>query len=103
MIPLIQQRRSAIAELCRRYHVHKLAVFGSAARDEGFDPTRSDADFLVEFKAQSGLPPLEEYFGFQADLSRLLELPVDLVEMGAIRNPYVLADIDQSREDIYGT
>ena len=101
MIPLIQQRRSDITELCRRYRVRQLAVFGSAARDEEFDPARSDADFLVEFEPQSGRGALEEYFGFQADLSRVLDLPVDLVEIGAIRNPFVLADIARSREVIY--
>jgi len=101
MIPLIREHRPAIAELCRRYHVRQLAVFGSAARGEDFDSASSDADFLVEFEAQTGQPPLEEYFGFQADLSRLLERPVDLVEIGAVRNPYVLADIDRSREVVY--
>lgn len=101
MIPLIQERNPAIAELCRRYHVRHLEVFGSAARGEDFDPDSSDADFLVEFEAHTGSPALEEYFGFQADLSRLLERPVDLVEIGAVRNPYVLADLNRSREVVY--
>ena len=37
--------------------------------------------------------PHFEFFGFQADLSRLLERSVDLVEERAVRNPYVLANI----------
>ena len=46
MIELIEQRRSAIAELCRRYGVQRLDVFGSAVSGR-FDPKTSDLDFLV--------------------------------------------------------
>ncbi len=101
MHPLIQEKRADIATLCRRYRVRHLEVFGSAARGGDFDPASSDADFLVEFEPQSDLPPLEEFFGFQAGLSRLLERPVDLVEVRAVRNPYVLANINRTRELVY--
>jgi hypothetical protein len=101
MHPLIKERRADIAALCRRYRVRHLEVFGSAARGEDFDPASSDADFLVEFEPESDLPPLEEFFGFQAALSRLLERPVDLVEARAVRNPYVRADINRTREVVY--
>jgi len=43
----------------------------------------------------------KEFFGFQADLSRLLERSVDLVEVRAVRNPYVLASINRTREVVY--
>lgn len=49
MLPLIAERRSDIAALCRRFGVRRLVVFGSAARGADFDPARSDLDFLVEF------------------------------------------------------
>jgi predicted nucleotidyltransferase len=49
MHSLIAAQRSAIADVCRRYQVRRLDVFGSAARGTDFDPERSDADFLVEF------------------------------------------------------
>jgi uncharacterized protein len=38
-----------IAEFCKKYHVHKLSLFGSVLRDD-FSP-ESDVDFLVEFEA----------------------------------------------------
>lgn len=81
---LIQEKRAGIAALCQRYHVRHLEVFGSAARGGDFDPTRSDADFLVEFDPTTRLPPLEEFFGFQAELSQLLGRPIDLVERKVI-------------------
>ena len=99
---LISEKRNDIATLCRRYRVRHLEVFGSAARGDDFDPATSDADFLVEFESRSDLPAIEEFFGFQADLSRLLECPVDLIEAHAIRNPYILASINSTRQVVYG-
>ena len=101
MHPMIQEKREDIVALCQRYHVRNLEVFGSAARGDDFDEARSDADFLVEFEPHGNLSPLEEFFGFQADLSRLLDRAVDLVEARAVRNPYVLASINRTREVVY--
>jgi predicted nucleotidyltransferase len=36
-------------DLCRRYGVRRLDVFGSAARGADFDVATSDVDFLVQF------------------------------------------------------
>lgn len=64
MHPMIEQHRAEIAELCRRYAVRRLEIFGSAARGTDFDPARSDADFLVDFEPGSGLPALRRFFGW---------------------------------------
>ncbi|CAN5152037.1 nucleotidyltransferase family protein [soil metagenome] len=101
MHPLIEQRRSGIAELCRRYHVRRLEVFGSVARGSDFDPERSDIDFLVEFDPQHGTPSLSAFFKFQEKLVSLLGRPVDLVMEGSVRNPYVRAEIQRSRVPVY--
>lgn len=98
----IAEQRDAVVNLCRRYDVARLEVFGSAARGEDFDPATSDADFLVEFDPQSHLSPLEQLMGLAEALEELLGRPVDLVEPKAVRNPYVLAGINRSREVIYG-
>ena len=50
MHALIEQHREAIADICRRFGVCRLAVFGSAARLVDFEPERSDVDFLVAFE-----------------------------------------------------
>lgn len=48
MSPRIQVDREKIAELCRRHGIARLALFGSALRDD-FGP-ESDVDVLVEFE-----------------------------------------------------
>ena len=49
MIPVLDQHRAEIAALCRQFHVLRLDLFGSAAREVDFDPARSDVDLLVTF------------------------------------------------------
>lgn len=101
MHPLIQHQRAEIARLCRLHQVRRLEVFGSAARGADFDPDTSDADFLVEFEAGSE-PGLDTFFGLKDDLEGLLRRKVDLVQASAVRNPYLLASINQAREVVYG-
>ena len=89
-----------LAELCRRHHVRRLALFGSYARGD-VRPGTSDRDFTVEFEP---LPPVEHktaYFGLLAGLEALFACPVDLVERSAIRNPYVRARIEREAVDVY--
>jgi hypothetical protein len=63
-----------IAEFCRRNHISKLAVFGSALR--GDFSSDSDVDILVEF--QKGFTPGFAFFRMQDELSELLGHKVDL-------------------------
>jgi len=101
MLPLLETHRDAIADLCRRFHVRRLEVFGSAARGHDFDPARSDVDFLVAFDAAYRLDSFDDYFGLKEGLEALLGRPVDLVVESAIRNPYVRAEIEHARERLY--
>ena len=99
----IAEKREELVELCRRYGVMRLEVFGSGARAEDFDPQTSDADFLVEFNPDSGLAPFDQYFDLAEALRDALGRPVDLVESGTVHNPYLRAAIDRSRELVYSS
>ncbi|GAB4279766.1 MAG: nucleotidyltransferase [Oscillatoriaceae cyanobacterium] len=70
----IQIPREAIAQLCRDYHICKLAFFGSVLRDD-FRPD-SDIDILIEF--QPGKTPGFGFIDIQDRLSELLGRTVDL-------------------------
>lgn len=101
MHPLIESRRAELAELCRRFGVRRLEVFGSAARAEDFDEARSDVDFLVELPDPKLVNPLDSYFGLKEALESTLGRSVDLVSFGSVRNPYVLASIERDRQLVY--
>ena len=99
----IANKREELAELCRRYGVARLEVFGSAARGTDFDPETSDADFLVEFDPDSGLAPFDQFFDLAEAMRRTLERQIDLVESSTVNNPYLRAAISRSRELVYAS
>jgi predicted nucleotidyltransferase len=100
MIALLEQHRRDVESMCARYCVARLEVFGSAASGR-FDPSTSDVDFLVEFQPDSPMGPFHQYFDFLAELSNLLGRKVDLVEAGAMRNPYFIRSVNECRELLY--
>ena len=98
MIEEVELHREKLGALCRRFHVRRLDLFGSAARGD-FDPERSDIDFLVEFdREHPEALSFDTYFGLKEALEALLGR---LVEPGAVRNPYLKASIDGSREPVF--
>lgn len=66
--------KERIAEFCRKHHIKKLAIFGSALRlDFRAD---SDIDVLVEFA--TGHVPGLAFFAMADELSEILGRKVDL-------------------------
>ena len=101
MIDEIELSREELRALCRRFHVRRLDLFGSAARGD-FDPEHSDIDFLVEFdRAHAKALSLKGYFQFKKELEAILGRPVDLIETRELRNPYLKASIERSREPVF--
>ena len=72
-----------IAELCRRYRVRELAVFGSASR--GHLTPDSDIDLLVEFApdAEVGFMAFNRLAG---ELSALVGRRIDLVPKAGLKS-----------------
>src|SRR5215472_5949968 len=88
----IEVDAAKLAELCRRYQVRELSLFGSAARGE-MRPD-SDIDLPVEFLPGAEVS-LIEHAGLMLDLERPLGKRVDLVSKNGLKplvRPYVLAD-----------
>ncbi len=101
MIPTVSEHRAEIAALCRRFHVRRLDLFGSAAREDDFTGS-SDIDFLVEFETNPTSPALADYLDLRNALTSLFGREVDLTMAGAVRNPYLRASIDRSRVPLHG-
>jgi hypothetical protein len=100
MQPFIEAKQVELTSLCRRHHVRRLELFGSAATGV-FEPATSDLDFLVEFEDLEPPAYADAYFGLQESLSALYRRPVDLVIPAAVHNPYFLHSIERSRELLY--
>lgn len=82
--------RESISDLCRRWRILELSVFGSVAR--GLSRTGSDIDLLVTFDPDAPWSTLD-IVDLREELASLFGRNVDLVEERAIRNPYRKASI----------
>ena len=100
MITLVAEKREEIVELCRRYRVRRLELFGSSSEGD-FDERRSDVDFLVEFEPTQPSEHAACYFGLLFSLQHLLARSVDLVELSAVSNPFFLGSISRTRVLLY--
>lgn len=86
-----------LAELCRRYRVRRLSLFGSVLRED-FGP-KSDVDILVEFEpdATVGFLTLSR---MARELSALLGRPVDLVPRTGLK-PVIREAVLREEQVIY--
>lgn len=96
----IAAKETELHDMCRRYHVRRLELFGSALRRD-FDAASSDFDFLVEFAPLAPVECADAFFGLKEGLENLFARPVDLVVSSAIRNPYLRQSIEQGKALLY--
>lgn len=96
----ILNENKKIAELCRKYNVNRLYLFGSYSN--GNYTLQSDIDFLVSFGEVDLYNYFDNYLELKQNLEQLLNVPVDLVEEQTIKNPFLLHNINQSKQLIYG-
>ena len=100
MIELVEQKKSEVAALCRKYQVERLDLFGSAATGT-FDPAFSDLDFIVAFENHSAPGLLDRYLDLAEALERLFNRHVDLITQRSVRNPYFRQTIEMTRLPLY--
>lgn len=86
-----------LAELCRRHGIRRLAVFGSALRED-FRPD-SDLDLLVEFEA-GARPTYFTLSRIEDDLTRWAGRQAD-VHMPRSLHPYLRDKVLTQAEELY--
>jgi len=100
MIRLVALNHDKIVALCKKHHVRRLELFGSAARADDFDPDVSDIDFLWSIDKEREFL-VNRFFGFKEDLESLLGRNVDLVDIEATTNPYFWQIANRCRIPLY--
>ena len=100
MLPKVARQKLELEQLCRRHHVRRLDLFGSAVLGT-YRHGESDLDFLVEFHALPSRAYADAYFGLLESLERLFGRPVDLVVACAIKNPYFRQSVENAKVLLY--
>jgi len=97
---LIEINKNHIKNICSRYKVSKLFVFGSVLTNRFNE--ESDVDFIVDFDNVTLPEYADNYFDLKSELEKILNRKVDLLEEKAIRNPFLRKSIDSSKVLVYG-
>ncbi|MDE6553774.1 MAG: nucleotidyltransferase domain-containing protein [Muribaculaceae bacterium] len=99
---LIELNIQRIFELCKIYKVKSLAVFGSILTDRFNE--HSDVDLLVDFEPtdHDKFDYVSNYFNFRDALECLFNRKVDLIEEKGLRNKYIIANLNRTKQVIYG-
>lgn len=100
MIPVVAERADELKRLCLRYSGQRLDLFGSAATG-GYHLEGSDLDFMVESQLESFSAYADAHFDLLEALEQLFGRSVDLVVGSAIKNPYFLQSVEETRTTIY--
>jgi len=100
MIELLQSNRQALEEVCSRFGVARLEVFGSALQED-FRQGASDLDLLVDFKPMEPYARVDAYFGLLNELRAMFQEKIDLVMVDAVRNPYIAREIERTKQLLY--
>jgi putative addiction module CopG family antidote len=98
---LTTDHRRAIAHLCKRYAVKRLALFGSALRGD-FNHATSDVDVTVVFLKAPDAASARHYFDLKQGLEDVLGRPVDLVELSAMPDSRLKRTIERTQVQVYG-
>lgn len=88
--------RSRLREVCERYGVASLEVFGSVARGE----ERQDSDIDLLFTLKPGRRLGFSLFDLEDELSAVLGRPVDLVRRSSI-NTYIRDQVLAEARPLY--
>ena len=99
MQQFITDRLPEIEALCRKHHVRRMSIFGSAVRDD-FDPQTSDVDVRVQFLPEADEEYLKNLYAIRDTLPELFGRKVDVLS-GAIRNTYLRREIESSEVTVY--
>ena len=101
---LIEINLLNIIELCKKYRVKDLSVFGSILTERFND--QSDVDFLVNFESfdpnNLEFDYVSNYFDLKDSLEKLFNRKVDLIEDGDQLNPFFIEKVYQNKQLIYG-
>lgn len=98
---IIDQHSEQIRKLCSDHIVDQMYVFGSVLTKDFNE--KSDVDFLVKFGDIDLYDYFENLLNLKENLESTLNRKVDILEIQALKNPYLKKSIDEKKVLIYGS
>lgn len=96
---IIEDKMDTLKDLCRKYDVKTMYVFGSVCTDNFND--NSDIDILVSFKDISIEKYTDNYFDLHHKLEELFKRKIDLLTENSLSNPHLIESIEETKKLLY--
>jgi len=87
--------------LCQKNRVKSLFVFVSVLSDRFSE--NSDIDLIVDIDSNDPLIYADYYFDLKFALEELFNRKVDLLETRALKNPFLIDNINQSKQLLHAS
>jgi len=100
MNSIVTDKLPQVAQICRKYRVVTMYLFGSVTT--GTFNEKSDIDVMVSFGDVESLEYFDNLISFKQALEKLFARSVDLLEESAIRNPVLRRSIERNKQLVYG-
>ncbi len=88
-----------LKQLCKKFNVKELYLFGSATNDDFSED--SDLDFIVKFDRSGFEGAFDQFIDFKRELEQIYGRPVDLYHLKKFRNSIFQQEVERSKELLY--
>jgi predicted nucleotidyltransferase len=96
---IITNNIQALRELCKRYDLKTMYLFGSVCSDR-FN-NKSDIDILISFKEIPIEKYTDNYFELHYKLEELFKRKIDLLTENSLSNPFLIESIEETKQLLY--
>jgi len=97
---IINEHIEQIKKICELNKVSALFAFGSVTTN--MFNSNSDIDLIVEIDDNDPISYSDKYFNLKFQLEKILNRQIDLLELKALRNRFLIREIDRTKVEIYG-
>jgi predicted nucleotidyltransferase len=99
MATKVDLKKEQIRELCEKFNVKELYLFGSAATDDFSED--SDLDFIVKFDRKGFEGAFDQFIDFKHELEQMYGRSVDLYHHKKFRNSIFQQEVERSKKLLY--
>jgi len=99
MATRVDLKKEKVQQLCKKFNVKELYLFGSATTDDFSE--ESDLDFIVNFDRKSFEGAFNQFIDFKHQLEQLYGRSVDLYHHRKFRNSIFQQEVERSKKLLY--
>lgn len=99
MTTKVDLKTQQLQQLCKKFNVKELYLFGSATTDDFSE--ESDLDFIVKFNRQGFEGAFDQFLDFKQELEEIYGRQIDLYHFKKFRNPIFQQEVERSKQLLY--